>query len=263
MSDRHRNAQSRGARLWQLAPAIVLAAGCSAAAPAVTPSVAAPTNSPAATSPAPLVSPTAATGAFVCEQETTGCSGRLSAGDHHTGSFDHPFTYTIAEAGHWSNVIDLARAYVFRVEEAPNAEFIVWSQAAPEAQMADCSAAREPDYGTSVSEWIRFLEETKRVKIVRSETFDLGAHRATRLELAPDPAFSGMCDFNTDPFSLLVTDTGNPPTRRHGGTPASMTLIDFGDDTLIVWNDGGDTTLEAMMELSLPVIRSIRFVAGS
>ena len=38
-----------------------------------------------------------------------------------------------------------------------------------------------------------------------------------------------------------------------------MTFVDFGDDAIVIWNDGGDVSLEEMLDLSLPVIRSIRF----
>jgi hypothetical protein len=33
-----------------------------------------------------------------------------------------------------------------------------------------------------------------------------------------------------------------------------MTLVDFGDDTVVIWTDG-----QSMLDASLPVIKSIQF----
>ena len=230
---------------------LTVVAACSGAATAPN-----PTASPA--SPPPTHDGASVSPAVVCDEETTGCAGALSAGEHRSMSFDHPFSFTVGEG--WTNGRDLYRAYTLWSAQAPNAEFIVWSHAAPAEQTPDCSPARRPGFGTSVQEWLRSLTTDDRLEVTTPETFSLGSHAATRVEVKPKATFAGMCPFNTDPFAVLVTDTETPPTRAHGGA-GSMTLVDFGDDAIVIWNDGGDGTTEHMVELSLPVIKSIRFAS--
>jgi selenophosphate synthetase-related protein len=53
----------------------------------------------------------------------------------------------------------------------------------------------------------------------------------------------------------MVTDTEIPPTRVRSGQGGAITFIDFGDDAVVIWNDG-----DAMVDSqSLPVIKTMRF----
>jgi hypothetical protein len=203
-------------------------------------------------SPAPsAATPSPATG-IVCDEETTGCAGPLTAGEHRTANFDHPFSFTVDDG--WRNGRDIYRAYTLWSNRVPDEEFIVWSHAAPAMQTPDCGPARRPGYGTSVAEWLRSLNSDDRLDVSKPETFQLGQHAATRVKVGPKPTFKEMCPFNSDPFAVIVTDTENPPTRHHGGG-GSMTFVDFGDDAIVIWNDG-----QFMVDtVSLPVIKSIQF----
>jgi hypothetical protein len=210
--------------------------------------------------PAPSHDVASVSPAAVCEEETTGCAGALSPGEHRSMNFDHPFAFTVGEG--WTNGRDIYRAYTLSSAQAPNAEFIIWSHAAPAAQTPDCGPVRRPGFGTSVQEWLRSLTTDDRLDVTTRETFSLGSHAATRVEVKPKATFAAICPFSTGPFAVLVTDTENPPTRHHGGDGLmSMTFVDFGDDAIVIWNDGGDGTTEHMLELSLPVIKSIRFAS--
>jgi hypothetical protein len=249
--------------LRRLAFGLVVAAilvGCAASTSAPSP-LATSSSSPAASGPAASPAATAATPkptvAVACEDQAQGCEGPLTPGEHRTHTYDHPFSFTVP-AG-WTNGLDNPRAYSLRVADAPNAEFIVWSHAAPAEQTTDCSAARMPGFGTSVSEWLRYLGSREGLEVGSPDVFEVSGHPATRVEIRTTAAFTAMCPFNTDPFPVLVTDTLTPPTRHHGGAPASMTFVDFGDDSIVIWNDGGDVGLPVMMPLALPVIRSISF----
>ena len=238
-----------GVRRLVLAAAVV--AGCSGGA-STTPARPSPTQ--------PSVTPVA----FRCEDGTTGCAGPLAPGLHRTARFAHPFAFKIPATGRWSNVIDGTFGYHFRVQEAPFAEFIVWSLAAPQAQGAACGdREREPGYGTTTAEWLRYLAEHEAVDILMKETYDLGGLTATRVEVGVKPSWMRLCPGNTDPFAFLVTDTGTPPTRGHGigGTccPASLTFVDVGGEAIVIWNDGGDAGLPAMLAFAVPVIKSFRF----
>jgi len=203
----------------------------------------------------PSVGPSASV-AFDCDEETTGRAGPLTAGEHRTGQFERPFMFTVPKG--WTNGRDIYRSYVLRADVAPTAEFIVWTRSAPAMQTPDCTAARRPGFGTSVSEWLRSLKSDERLDVKVQESFQLGSHTATRVEAMPKPGFGSLCEGNTDPVVTLVTDTEIPPTRKHvaGG---SLTLVDFGDDAVVIWNDGGDVSLQYMLELSLPIIHTIRF----
>jgi hypothetical protein len=233
---------------------VAVLAGCGAAAtPATSDSGASPTleSRPSSGSIARSPSP-----AFDCDEETTGCAGPLATGEHRTAHFDHPFSFTVPDG--WTNDRDIYRAYTLRSALAPHAEFIVWSHAAPARQTPDCSPARRAGFGTSVAEWLRSLKTDERLDVTMRESFYLGTHAATRVEVKAKPTFNVICEGNTDPFAVLVTDTEIPPTRHHGAG-GSMTLVDFGDDAVVIWNDGGDVSMERMVELSLPVIHSINF----
>lgn len=245
-----------GAVLGLVTLIVFVAAGCGpsgAASLRPTESTAPASTRPAAS--ASVVAPSAA-GAFACDEQTVGCAGPLTPGEHRTAHFDHPFSFTVP-AG-WTNDRDLYRAYALRADAAPHAEFLVWSYAAPARQTPDCSAARREGFGTSVAEWLRSLKSDDRLDVTVRETFQIGTHAATRVEVKVKPTFNVICAGNTDPFAVIVTDTEIPPTRHHGGG-GSMTFVDFGDDAIVIWNDGGDVSLEEMLDLSLPVIRSIRF----
>lgn len=231
---------------------VVVNGACSPAAVGPTASPVSPSAAATASSQAPTASLSAAP--VACDDQTTGCAGPLSPGDHRTANFDHPFSFTVGRG--WRNGRDLYRAYTLWSDQAPDTEFIVWSHAAPAMQTPDCSAARRPGFGTSVAEWIRSLTSDDRLDVTKKETFQLGSHAATRVEVTTKPTFTAMCPFNTDPFAVIVTDTENPPTRAHGGRgPVSMTFVDFGDDAIVIWIE----TADHMVELSSPVVESIQF----
>ncbi len=265
----------RGRRALTLATAAWMVAGCMGGsetpvtAQSGTDAPATRTTAlPAIVTPSPpeASKPAAPSTVITCDEGTIGCAGPLTPGQHTTDHFDHPFSFTVPEG--WTNDRDIGRAYALRAAAAPNAEFLVWSHAAPAMQTPDCSAARRPGFGTSVAEWLRSLSSDDRVAVTKRETFDLGGRAATRVEIATKGTFKMLCPDNTDPFAVIVTDTFDPPTRAHGGGRsdsiafASMTLIDFGDDAIVIWNDGGDVALARMVELAVPVIRSIRFANG-
>ena len=239
---------------------VLMTSGCSSVATS-DPPIASPLT---AASPAPSAAPAgsaaasdvAASVAIDCAEETTGCAGPLSPGEHRSAQFERPFSFTIPDG--WTNDRDIYRAYALRASVAPTAEFLVWTRSAPAKQTPDCSPARREGFGTSVSEWLRSLTTDERLDVKVRETFQLGSHAATRVEVMGKPEFGSMCPDNTDPFVVLVTDTEIPPTRHHSAG-GSMTLVDFGDDAVVIWNDGGDVSLERMLELSLPIIHTIRF----
>ena len=217
-------------------------------------------SGPGSTSPSPSPSPSpvapSVSAAFDCDEETVGCAGPLAAGEHRSVHFDHPFTFTVPTG--WTNGRDIYRAYTLRADVAPDAEFIVWSYAAPAKQTPDCSPARREGFGTSVSEWLRSLNTDDRLDVTMKDTFKLGTHAATRVDVKAKSSFDVICEGNTDPFAVLVTDTEIPPTRHHGAG-GTITFVDFGDDAILIWNDGYDVSGQPMGDASLPVIKTIRF----
>jgi hypothetical protein len=110
-------------------------------------------------------------------------------------------------------------------------------------------------FGTSVSEWMRSLTTDDRIDVSKPEKFQLGTHQATRVVVRTRSTFKVTCQDNTDPFANMVTDTEIPPTRVRSGQGGAITFIDFGDDAVVIWNDG-----DAMVDSqSLPVIKTMRF----
>jgi len=250
----------RRINLWTFGTLIALVeVGCSTGAPVTTsPSDAASVSLQTA---APSSSGAPATvlrqsGAIACDEESVGCAGKLTAGVHRTAQFDHPFAFEVPEG--WTNGRDVYRAYTLTMSAEPTAEFIVWSHAAPAKQTPDCGPARREGFGTSVPEWLRSLSTDDRLDVTPAETFMLGNHAATRVEVSARSTFKAMCPFNSDPFAVIVTDTETPPTRHHGGA-GSMTFVDFGNDAVVIWNDAGDGTRADVLERFQPVILSIRF----
>jgi hypothetical protein len=206
--------------------------------------------------------PSPAPGAFICNDETTDCAGPIAAGDHATVHFDRPFTFTLAD-DQWTNTNDRYRAYELRSARAPDSEFIIWSHAAPEAQTADCSPAREPGYGVMTADWLDYLAHNPGLDVSEPTTTDLGGRTLTSVEVTVQPTWTAVCEGNSDPAVLLVTDTEDPPTRSHlhgPGDPAYMGFIDIGDEAVVIWVDTvPGVSYAGMQALVQPVIESIRF----
>jgi len=191
----------------------------------------------------------------ICDAETVGCAGPLKAGARETIHFEKPFSFSVP-AG-WTNRIDVYRAYKLTYMSDPDDLFLVFTRAAPAKQLPDCGPARREGFGTSVSEWMRSLTTDDRLTVSKPETFQIGTHQATRVEIQPKSTFDTYCKGNTDPLAVIVTDTETPPTRHQGtdGRPTAMTFVDFGDDAVVIWTDG-----QYMVDgESLPVIKSMEF----
>jgi hypothetical protein len=201
--------------------------------------------------------------AFVCLDDTPDCAGSLTAGEHATVHFEQPLTFTVP-AG-WTNNVDRYRAYSLDSAQVPDGEFLVWTRSAPMAQTPDCSPAREPGFGTSTQEWLRFLASRPDLEVTEPTTTDLGGRTLTSVQVAVKPTWTAMCDGNTSPIALLVTDTEVPPTRVKFASvdgPVYMGFVDIGGEAIVVFIDAGDgTPLADMLELAQPVIESIRFAA--
>jgi hypothetical protein len=210
----------------------------------------------ASAAPSPVSSPT-----FLCSDETTNCAGPLSLGDHATAHFDRPFTFTLPDG--WTNGNDRYRAYELTSSKAPDSEFIVWSHAAPEAQTPDCSPAREPGFGTTTEEWLRFLASRPGLEVTEPTTTDLGGRTLTSVEVTVKPTWTALCFDNTSPAVLLVTDTEDPPTRGKlvaADGQGYLGFVDVGGETVVIWVDGAKGAPFAdMLALAKPVIESIRF----
>jgi len=206
--------------------------------------------------------PSPASSPFVCNDGTSDCAGPISAGDHASVHFDRPFTFTLPDDT-WTNVNDRYRAYELRSTKAPDSEFIVWSHAAPEAQTADCSPAREPGYGVMTADWLDYLAHNPGLDVSAPVTADLGGRTLTSVSLTVKPTWTAMCEGNTEPVVLLVTDSETPPTRSHlhgPGDPAWMGFVDVGDEAVVSWVDTVPGVPYADMQaLVQPVISSIRF----
>src|SRR5262245_48954193 len=228
--------------------AAVLIAACGASgAPGASRLSVAPSGGPAtvqsSTPPEPSV-------AYVCAGQTVGCAGHLAAGRNESGHFERPFRFTVPPG--WANVRDIYRAYELQATSDADAGFIMFTRAAPARQLPDCGPARREGFGTSVSEWMRSLTTDDRLEVSKPETFMVGTHQATRVLINQKKTFNGYCEGNSDPLAIVVTDTETPPTRHHGtdGRPTAMTLVDFGDDAVVIWNDN-----KAMVSTwSLPII---------
>lgn len=199
---------------------------------------------------------------FVCLDDTPDCAGPLATGDHATVHFDVPFTFATAD-GQWINNLDRYRAYSLMSVEAPESEFQVYSHAAPEAQTDDCSAAREPGYGTTTAEWLRYLTSHPGLDVTAPTTTDLGGRTLTSVMVSVKPTWTKVCPDNTDPVVLVVTDTEDPPTRRRyaGG---SMGFVDVGEEAVVIVVDAsGGVTMDQMLTRATPVIESIRFTGAT
>jgi hypothetical protein len=205
--------------------------------------------------------PSASSPAFVCLDETTDCAGPLTAGEHATVSFERPFTFTVPDG--WTNNLDRYRAYQFVSSQAPDSEFIVWTRAAPQAQTPDCSPAREPGFGTTTEEWLRFLASRPGLEVTEPTTTDLGGRTLTSVQVTAKPTWTALCFDNTSPAVLLVTDTEDPPTRGKlvaVDGQGYLGFVDVGGETVVIWVDGTKGAPFAhMLALAMPVIESIRF----
>jgi hypothetical protein len=231
--------------------AMMLITGCGGAAAPPASVVSSSSSSPAAAagSGAPVASVP-----WICDAKTVGCAGPLEAGTRETIHFERPFSFSV-DAG-WTNRIDVYRAYKLTYMSDPDDLFLVFTRAAPAKQQPDCGPARRDGFGTSVSEWMRSLTTDDRLTVSKPETFQIGTHQATRVQIQPRSTFDKYCEGNTDPLAIIVTDTEVPPIRHQGtdGRPTAMTLVDFGDDAVVIWTDG-----QSMLDASLPVIKSIQF----
>jgi hypothetical protein len=170
--------------------------------------LASPTPSPKPT-PSPMPAPSA-TAAAACSDPAFQCSGVLAAGAHASAIFQPALAFEVPSG--WTNTLDRDRAFTLR---PPNGVFTfqVLSQVAIPEQDGTCSAVRKEAAGNDVTDWITFLTTHPGLEASAPEPVSVGGHDGMRVQFQVASGWRATCPGSLGPAVVLVTDTGNPPSR--------------------------------------------------
>jgi hypothetical protein len=174
------------------------------AAPQPTPSptpIATPTPSRAIPSPTP----------FACDDgSTTACAGPLTAGEHTTAAFQPALTFTVPDG--WTNSFDIAR--IVSLHPTPHTfDVAVYSRLAIPEQNDACTAEKKAGAGSTVQDWIDFLEHHPGLVTNQPVPVTVGGYEGQRIQFRVADDWTGRCPNSLGPAVMVFTDSGDPPAR--------------------------------------------------
>jgi len=235
------------------------------AAPNPSPSATAsptPTPSPSpASTPEPTSTPVASEDPYACDPDRT-CSGLLPAGDHTSGSFSVPFTFT-TPAG-WVNRVDIPRAYRMDTDAGIAPQITVMSKIAIAEQNAACDPIAKAGAGNSVQDIVDFLGAHPGLDTTKPVPVTVGGYKGQSIDIAVAKTWTATCPDKIGPFVLLLTDTETPAGRALGYESfetARWDIIDVNGETVIIarLHGSADGLLDQAAAAAQPIIDSIKF----
>lgn len=236
-------------------------------APSTTPS-ATPRPSPSPTStPSASPSPQESSAAYACDTDRT-CLGLLPAGDHTSGSFSVPFTFTAPEG--WANRVDIPRAYKMDTAAGITTPILVMSQVAIAEQNAACDPIPKAGAGHSVQDIVDFLVAHPGLDTTDPLPVRIGGYTGQSVDFTVASTWTRFCPSMDDqgPHVLLLTDTGVPAERTvayNAFTRVRWDILDVNGETVIITRQGNSFGgfFEEAAAAAQPIIDSIRFTPSN
>jgi len=226
-----------------------------------------PTPSPSATlTPNASSSPLASSAAYACDQDRP-CSGLLTAGDHTSGAFSVPFTFTTP--ADWVNRVDINRSYKIDTPAGIATSIQVMTNNAIMDQTPTCEAKVKAGVGTSVQEIVDYLKAHPGLVTTAPVPATVGGFTGQSIDFTVAPDWRTLCpDDAVTPQVKLLTDTGVPPARAVGYTPDDRVrwiVLDVGGRTVIIELLGSSysTSFDAGVVAAQPIIDSIKFTRSN
>ncbi|HEU0237324.1 MAG TPA: hypothetical protein VFR14_12870 [Candidatus Limnocylindrales bacterium] len=238
---------------WNLMPRAPDGAGSPSASPGESP---APTTAPSSSA-----SPSPTAGGFACDDPAFSCAGVLAPGDHTTIAFRPALTFTVATG--WVNTLDRERALTLHDNESPGHFFQIMSQVAIPEQNEECSAARRAGVGNSVADWQAFLVGHSGLTASSPQAIDVGGHEGIRIDVRVADDWTGSCPGSLGPAVVLITDSGEPPSRARwiDDQRTTLRIVDVAGETVILYLETSPSPadLAAVNAELQPVIDTFRF----
>jgi hypothetical protein len=227
-----------------------------------------PSPAPSATpTPSTAATPLASSAAYACDPGKT-CSGLLPAGDHTTGSFSVPFSFTTPEG--WVNRADISHAYVVDTGVGIAAPISVLSKIVIVEQTPACSPTAKSGAGDSVQDIVDLVRTHPGLDAVDPVAVEIGGYRGQSIDFTVAPSWTTFCSNldDTGAFVLLLTDSGVPAVQNVGYTAAQLVrwdIIDVNGETVIIErvtsSYGGK--FEEAAAAAQPIIDSIKFTPSN
>ena len=194
---------------------------------------AAPSPSPTPSLAAP--SPTSSSAAYACDQDRP-CSGLLAPGDHTSGSFIIPFTFTTP--ADWVNRVDINRSYKINTPAGIATSIQVMTNVAIMDQTPTCEAKVKAGVGTSVQAIVDYLTAHPGLSATDPTPVSVGGFTGESVDFGVAQSWRTMCPGDSiTPSVKLLTDTGTPPARAVGYGPDDRVrwiILDVGGKTVII-----------------------------
>lgn len=224
--------------------------------------IAAPSASPTAT-PLPAASPSSA--AYACDPDRT-CSGLLPAGEHTSGSFNVPFTFTTPEG--WVNRVDIPRAYKMDTMSGITTPILVMSKVAIAEQTPECGPVAKSGAGHSVQDIVDFLRTHPGLDTTDPAPVEVGGYKGQSIAFGVASTWTATCPDHTGPFVLLLTDTEVPAGRALGYEEiqrARWDILDVNGETVIIERAGNSfaSSFDGAAAAAQPIIDSIKFTPSN
>ena len=218
-------------------------------------------------SPASSPAATAAAGAIACEGDTTGCLGPIAAGDHASANFIIPFTYRTPDG--WVNGRDTNRSYALRANAGLASPIEVLAMNAIADQTASCGPVKKSGVGSTVQDFVDYLRGHPGLVTSAAVPAEVDGFKGQTIDFSLASTWDKRCPSDTDPFVLLLTDTGQPPGRTlgyHGDERVRWIILDVRGTTVIIEATTpivGGADFATQIAAAQPVIDSIKFSPGS
>lgn len=221
-------------------------------------------------SPAPAVTPTptlppasvAPSDRFVCE-EGTGCAGFLTEGAHRTAQFAPPFGYTTPTG--WMNPIDITSLVGITPVDRPADLILVWSGVRPAEHTATCTLQAKPGAGSTVDDWIAFLDAHPGLDASNIRSITIGTSAAKSVDIRSYGGWRSPCADDRADYNVPLLSNDGAPGDGYGvrtGAEARVYAIAVGDKTIVVtvYSYGGSAeAFQTAISLAEPVVTSFDF----
>lgn len=222
-----------------------------------------PSPTPAAsTNPTSPLATAAPSGSFVCE-EGIGCAGFLPEGAHRTAQFAPSFGY-VTPAG-WMNPIDIPSLVGITPVDRPADLILVWSGVVPAEHTATCTLQAKPGVGSTVDDWIAFLDQHPGLDASNIRSLTIGTSAAKSVDIRSFGGWRSPCADDRAEFNVPLLSNDGAPGDGYGvrtGAEARVYAIAVGDETVVVtiYSYGGSAeAFQTAVSLAEPVVTSFDF----
>jgi hypothetical protein len=203
--------------------------------------------------------------AVTCDDKSTDCVGKLTAGVNTSTRFAPKLTFTVPDG--WTSLLDNARAYDLHYNFTAAHFFQVMSQAAIPDQDAQCSAKQKAGAGNAVADWVAFLTTHPGLTTTTPTPITIDGYSGMQLDLHVADGWAATCPNSLGPAVMLATDSGAVPgrTRWIDNQQVTMRIIDVAGETLILYLESSPNPadLATVNSAFQPVIDSFAFTPGT